>query len=87
MVGSSVKSGDTLETPVRRRPFVVGDLTPEALVLVFGQGHRTPIPWWGIEGIAGFLSGRSWVAIGGKFAPPDDPESLDGYLKEVILLR
>ncbi len=80
-IRAAVTDGQHLSTPTGAA-FTIGQLTPDALVLLLGAGeHRTPISWDCLEGIPALLRGKDWVLIGGKFTTKSDPETLDGYLK------
>lgn len=55
------------------------------VVLLLGkQQTPTPISWSVLEGMVGFLEGRSWVTIGSVFDTQGDDRTLDGYLKRSI---
>ena len=85
-IRESVADGERLKTAADGAPFTVEQLTPNALVLLLGEGqHKTPVSWQCLEGIPAFLRGKDWVPIGaGKYTTESDPQTLDGYLKRSV---
>ncbi len=80
----SVHEGQTLRTPAEGATFMVGELRSDAVVLILGNGHDTPIPWSSLEGVLPFLAGKGWVPIGMVFAPSDEMSTFDGYMKSHV---
>lgn len=77
----SVDEGQILRTPAQGATFTVGELRSDAVVLMLGNRHRTPISWTSLEGVVPFLAGKGWVPIGMVFAPSDEMSTFDGYMK------
>ena len=77
-----VHSGMMLRTVPMRAAFEIKELSPNALVLLFGQKKaRTSIPWECLEGVPGFLNNNGWVKIGSVHITTGNPGTLDGYVK------
>ena len=66
-VRERIQVGQRLTTPAQGKPFLVADMTSEALVLDLAEKWRTPIPWSSIEGIVPFVLTRGSVLIGGQY--------------------
>ena len=74
-----------LPTPTERATFEIGEMTPDALILLFGpKKTQTAISWACLEGIPDYLRGRQWVRIGANRDVQGDQDALDGYLKGFI---
>ena len=77
--------GTELPTPTGRATFVVDEISPKELVLLFGpKKTRTAFSWPCLEGIPEFLRARQWVRIGANRNVQGDRDALDGYLKRFI---
>lgn len=85
-IRATVREGDELATPSAGRPFWVGRISGEGIVLELGA-QRTPtlFRWETLEGVVPFLSGRGDVAINGSGKDTGIVAgTLDGYLKAQI---
>lgn len=77
----SVRPGEVLPTPTGTATFVVGQLDPKGLSLLFGPTMtRTLLTWRCLEGVPAYLRGRGWVLVGANRDANSD-YGLDGYLK------
>ena len=84
-VRAAVAPGVVLRTPARGAPFVVERVDGDGIVLLLGAKRAwTPLDWRCIEGIADFLRGRGWVAVGGTYDVKGKAGTLDAYLKGCI---
>jgi len=84
-IRAHVAAGAALPTPTGRATFLVDELSPTGLVLLFGpKKTRTPFSWSCLEGIPDFLRARGWVRIGANRDVQGDQDALDGYLKRYI---
>ena len=64
-IRTSVRPREVLPTPTGTATFVVDQLAPEGLSLLFGPKQtRTLLPWNCLEGIPAYLRGRGWVPVG-----------------------
>ena len=80
-----LSAGSRLPTPTGRAVFVIAELLPDGIVLLFGEKQtRTVLAWDCLEGVSRFLRGRGWVAVGANRILPGDPSTLDGYLKTCL---
>jgi hypothetical protein len=78
-------SGTHLPTPTERATFEISEMTPDALILLFGpKKTRTAISWACLEGVPDYLRGRQWMRIGTNRDVQGDQDALDGYLKGFI---
>ena len=72
-------------TPTGRGTFVVGEFSLDGMVLLLGARRTvTLLRWDCLEGITGYLQGRSWIRIGANRDVNGHPGTLDGYLKTHI---
>ena len=56
------------------------------LALLLGKKEAwTSLPWPAMGGVADFLRGRGWVAIGSLYSTDSQPGSLDRYVKYTSL--
>lgn len=76
--------GQRLATPARGKPFVVADMTSDALVLDLAEKWRTAIPWACLEGVVPFVDAHGVVVIGSKYETEGVEGTLDGYLKAFV---
>jgi len=79
----AMRKGDSLLTPSRGKPFRIGIISSDGIVLELGQ-KRTPtfFPWQCLEGIPVFLRHHIQVPINGSGKSQDIVHgTLDGYLK------
>ena len=76
----------SLKTIVGRAPFEVAEFSADALVLLLGQGWKTPVSWSCLEGIPQFV-GESCVKINGGDLSRPASNTLDGYLKAAGVQR
>lgn len=83
-VREHVHVGQRLATPAQGKPFVVADMTSDALVLDLAEKWRTPIPWTCLEGVVPFICARRSVLIGSKYETEGAEGTLDGYLKAFV---
>jgi len=85
-VRGSVHAGMTLFTPTQRKPFQIGSLNPNDIVLLLGE-MKTPthLEWDCLEGIPDYLGSKArWVEIGGRYKVEGTPDTLDAYLKGCV---
>jgi hypothetical protein len=82
-IRARVRSGMTLTTPARGKPFEVERIDGRGVVLLLGAKRTaTPISWKCWEGIPGYLKSKgSEVDIGGRYTVAGNPGTLDAYLK------
>lgn len=83
-VRERIQVGQRLMTPAQGKPFLVADMSSEALVLDLAEKWRTPIPWSSIEGIVPFVSAHGSVLIAGQYDTEGTDGTLDGYLKAYV---
>jgi hypothetical protein len=82
-IRQAVSAGDRLPTVTGRGTFVVHDLRPDGVVLLFGEKEAwTPLSWQALEGVADFLRGRGWTKIGSSYSVEAEEGTLDAYLKQ-----
>jgi hypothetical protein len=82
-VRAAVREGEELVTPIAGRPFRIGRISNEGIVLELGA-WRTPtlFRWEHLEGIVPFLTDRGDVQINDSTRNTSRiPDTLDGYLK------
>jgi hypothetical protein len=82
-VRARVRSGMTLRTPARHKPFEVERIDERGVVLLLGvEKTATTISWECWEGIPGYLRSKGGeVDIGGRYTVAGNPGTLDAYLK------
>jgi hypothetical protein len=80
-ITAAIPPGTSLETLADREQFRVEDYRDEAMVLLLGpQCSRTPIPWYVLDDLGGWLATRSWTELGAGRGQPTNSESLNGFL-------
>ncbi len=81
---SKIKANDLLETPIRKRRFIIESISPSEIVLLLGKkGWKTPIPAECWNGIPDFLRGKEWIEIGsihGTSKPGTLEDYVDGFV-------
>jgi hypothetical protein len=85
-IRSKVREGDMLETPVEAKPFYVGGIRGDGVVLELGE-QRTPthFSWECLEGVVPFLLQQGQLRINGSGKSTTIVRgTLDGYLKEHV---
>lgn len=82
-IRARVRSGVTLTTPARAKPFVVDRIDSRGVVLLLGaERTATPIDWHCWEGIPDYLRSKGWETdIGSRYTVAGNPGTLDAYLK------
>lgn len=81
----TIREGETLESVSQRKPFVVGELRSDALVLLLGESRsRTVLRWEAFEAVPDFLRGKGWVELGSKHSVDVDEASFDGFMRRHI---
>jgi hypothetical protein len=82
-IRARVRSGMTLRTPSRGKPFEVERIDSRRVVLLLGaERTATPIAWECWEGIPDYLRSKGGqVDIGGQYKVAGNPGTLDAYLK------
>jgi hypothetical protein len=82
-IRARVRSGMTLKTPARGKPFEVERIDDRGVVLLLGAKRTaTPISWECWEGIPSYLRSKGGeVDIGGQYTVAGNPGTLDAYLK------
>src|SRR5690242_265052 len=84
-VRAALAPGSRLPTPTGRGNFELSEYTNAGMVLLLGaEQARTVIPWAALEGVQGFLRGRSWVTIGSVFDTEAREDTFDSYLKGFV---
>jgi hypothetical protein len=84
-IRSAVHEGDILTTPARSKPFWVGRISAQEIILELGaQRTQTHFKWACVEGIIPFLKQHGRVRIGGCRSSRIVPGTLDGYLKKHV---
>ena len=85
-IRSSVREGDWLANPSQSKPFRIGRLSAEGIILELGA-RRTPtfFAWECIEGILPLLNMHSRLPINGSGKSQEIVAgTLDGYLKSHV---
>ncbi|HAX82055.1 MAG TPA: hypothetical protein DCY40_05775 [Actinobacteria bacterium] len=81
-VRSRLRQGQVLHTPTQQKPFKVGRIDGDGVVLLLGKGERpVPLGWDCLEGVVPFLAERGTIDIGGRHEVAGNPGTLDEYLK------
>jgi hypothetical protein len=82
-IRARVRSGMTLNTPARAKPFEVERIDDRGVVLLLGaKKTATPISWECWEGIPSYLRSKGGeIDIGGRYTVAGNPGTLDAYLK------
>ena len=84
-IRAHIDPGAALPTPTGRATFIVEEIGPTALVLLFGPKRtRTAFSWSCLEGIPDFLRTRGWTRIGANRDVQGDQQAFDGYLKRHV---
>jgi hypothetical protein len=85
-IRQSISPGQELRTPKGKKPFWVGEVDGEGLVLLLGQGRwRTRLSWVCLEGVVPFSHARGGeVRIGGRHDVVGNPGTLDEWLKGCV---
>ena len=82
VIRTSLPTPCTLGSMARGAPFLVDEFTDEALVLVLGQGHRTPIPWAALEATVATLPTGKWIPVGSTHSHEKRPGTFEALLAE-----
>jgi hypothetical protein len=85
-IRSAVHEGDPLVTPTHSKPFWVGRISAQRIILELGA-QRTPtiFEWACIEGVLPFLKQHGRIRIGGSGRSSRIvPGTVDGYLKKHV---
>jgi hypothetical protein len=81
-IRSHLHEGQLLHTPTQRKPFQVGRIDTDGLVLLLGAGEwPARLTWDCLEGVAPFLRERGTIPIGGRHVSAPNPGTLDEWLK------
>jgi hypothetical protein len=82
-IRARVRSGMTLSTPARNKPFEVERIDDRGVVLLLGaERTATRLSWECWEGIPGYLGSKGGeVDIGSRYTVAGNPGTLDAYLK------
>jgi hypothetical protein len=84
-IRESIRAGEDLKTPARKKPFTVGAIDGNGVVLLLGRKQtRTPFSWEALEGVRNEFLNSGWIAIGGIRNAQGNPGTLDGYVKQVM---
>ncbi len=77
-----IHEGQVLHTPSHRKPFKIGPIDGDGLVLLLGAGEwPTRLTWECLEGVVPFLTERGVIPIGGRHSSIPNPGTLDEHLK------
>jgi hypothetical protein len=81
-VRSHLRQGQALNTPTQRKPFKVGRIDGDGVMLLLGKGERpVTLGWDCLEGVVPFLAERGSIPIGGRHSSVPNPGTLDEPLK------
>ena len=85
-IRSAVREGDRLNTPTQLKPFWVGKISGDGIVLELGEKRTaTLFNWACLEGVLPFLKQHGRVPINGSGWSQRIVEgTLDGYLKPKV---
>jgi hypothetical protein len=81
-VRSRLRQGQVLHTPTQKKPFEVGRIDGDGVVLLLGAGEwPVTLGWDCLEGVVPFLAERGSIPIGGRYSSVPNPGTLDEHLK------
>lgn len=81
----SIRPGDDLETPAKRKLFTVDAIDENGVVLLFGRKKTsTRFNWASLEGVRTTFLHSGWIVIGGRREVQGNPGTLDSYVKQVM---
>lgn len=81
-IRSRLHEGQVLHTPTQAKPFKVGRIDADGVVLLLGAGEwPARLTWPCLEGVVPFLQERGTIPIGGRHVSEPNPGTLDEYLK------
>lgn len=84
-VRSHLRQDQVLRTPTQQKPFKVGRIDGDGVVLLLGAGARpVTLGWDCLEGLVPFLAERGTIDIGGRHEVAGNPGTLDEYLKGCV---
>ncbi len=85
-IRESIGTGQELQTPSRKKPFIVARLDGDGMVLLLGAKRAaTRLTWSCLEGIVPFIQGHGGeVPIGGRHDVEGNPGTLDEWLKGCV---
>jgi hypothetical protein len=84
-VRAHLRQGQVLRTPTQQKPFEVGRIDGDGVVLLLGKEERPVTLGWGcLEGVVPFLAERGTIPIGGRHEVAGNPGTLDEYLKGCV---
>jgi len=80
-----LRQGQVLRTPTQQKPFKVGRIDGDGVVLLLGAGEwPVTLGWDCLEGVVPFLQARGTIPIGGRHEVAGNPGTLDEYLKGCV---
>jgi hypothetical protein len=81
-IRAHLTEGQVLDTPSQHKPFKIGRIDGDGLVLLLGAGEwPTRLSWDCLEGVVPFLVERGTIPIGGRHSSIPNPGTLDEHLK------
>ncbi|MFH1330236.1 MAG: hypothetical protein ABIJ48_06270 [Actinomycetota bacterium] len=81
-IRSHLHEGQVLATPTQHKPFKVGRIDAQGVVLLLGAGEwPTRLTWACLEGVEPFLRERGTIPIGGRHVSEPNLGTLDEWLK------
>ena len=84
-IRNKVSIGSELHTPAQGKPFEVGVIDSDGLVLLLGAKRaHTRFTWQVIEGINSEFDHKGWIELGGSYDANGRPGTLDAYLKQSV---